>query len=75
MRGSVRFREQSTGSLTLPFPAAAAFRLHSCVVAVPAAPVRDSSDDVFDDFSFSFSYSYSYTYEPWYDEDSSDDGE
>ncbi|CAM9666168.1 unnamed protein product [Ectocarpus sp. 4 AP-2014] len=35
---------------------------------VPAAPVRDSPDDVFDDLSFDFSYSYSYTYDPWYDD-------
>ncbi|CAM9476653.1 unnamed protein product [Ectocarpus sp. 12 AP-2014] len=39
---------------------------------VPAAPVYDSSDDVFD-FSFDFSDSYSYTYDPWYDDDSGDD--
>ncbi|CAM9786703.1 unnamed protein product [Ectocarpus fasciculatus] len=37
-------------------------------------PVCDSSDDDFYDFSFGFSYSYSYTYDPWYDEDSIDDG-
>ncbi|CAM9675201.1 unnamed protein product, partial [Ectocarpus fasciculatus] len=36
--------------------------------------VADSSDDDFYDFSFGFSYSYSYTYDPWYDEDSIDDG-